>query len=396
MDLTQLGRQDGYALVLGDLVIDETIEADNLGVHRSEHTCHMRAVGDSEVKLGAAANVARGVKALGWKTMLATSMCGPEEEEELCPLLDAMAAAGMRINLCRPMRRVARRLRIRNRRMGDTWLRLDMDPPRRLTAPNTVAEYDRAWMAALTNMPDLPTPTPKSPAVIVVNDHGRGFMSDARSCMMRSLFPGVPRVVDPGPSDFARYLMTDSPTVLKFNAYQAADYLRLLFPAASDGGAVPEYGKKAFATVVVLRADYQRLDKTDGSELCELLTVVWQSLARSGAEMAAYLQRHALVMTCGAHGAVAAIADGENCLTLHSELTWSRPVTGLCDPCGAGDTFLATLATTLALDRTWQQGWTVSAMTEHLRVANTAAGMAVRVPGTAVISELGLREELAK
>ncbi len=298
--------------VLGDVILDQTTTVRVRGVSPENSAVLVSTVQRADYNLGGAANVARGVKALGGDVLL----LGYNNDRRVDALVDAGQVPHQ---FARPMKG---HTPVKNRivtednhyihRIDDEVDRFDMPPDFWPSEPNNPLRTALAEFL-------LPSPRTHRVGAVCLVDYGKGFFSPAacRSIMWHvdQVHESVkfPVIVDPGRT--GAWDRFGSPrTVFRANLAQAQRHFEGLRERGKGGAADPS-----------MFADYANKAR-----------VVAGNLAIGRTAFAA------VVLTLGPAGIAVAGRD--------ASVYVPAGATTAVDVCGAGDSVTAALATYLAAD----------------------------------------------
>ncbi len=296
-------------LVLGDIMLDRYWEGPTSRISPEAPVPVVRVEHITD-RPGGAANVALNIAALGSGVRLA-GHCGDDEMAD--SLQDMLAGAGVDCVLARqPGRSTTTKLRVISRHQQ--LIRLDFEEPAFLPlSPALAGELPRQLDGC---------------AVLVLSDYAKGAMSEPGTLIDIARQRGIPVLVDPKGSDFARY-----------------------------------------RGATLLTPNLQELESVVGA--CSTET----DLVTRGEQLMAELELQALLVTRGEHG-MTLLRPGLEELHLPAR---AREV---FDVTGAGDTVIAVLAAAFAAG---------ADITQAAALANIAAGIVVGKLGTATVSAPELR-----
>ena len=317
-----------HVLVLGDAMIDEYWWATSTRV--SPETG--KAIGLVEKithNLGGAANVAHNLTTLGGKAYLATVTGEDSDAGLLLKLLRQRGITPVVVN--DPFRTTTKKMRPMIRPEDGTYFggeRYDFETARPLTE-----ETSRLFVEKI-----LDTIKKEEIKAIAISDYGKGVLRSAkRDCSLIAAIAketNIPIIVDPKPP-FATY---EGGTIITPNRKEAQGYTQVL------------------------------LDDTHFSE---------SALYAASGALRTRLKVPNILITCGGKGIYFDDQEKQNLLPAHA--------IEVADPCGAGDTVLATLALSIASGLPLE---------EAAVLANLGGSLAVQKKGTATIDAKELEEIL--
>jgi len=305
--------------VVGDAMLDHFVwgSVDRISPEAPVPVVRVR---EETWKLGGAANVAAGIRALGADAMF-FGLCGRDEAASTLRRLlgeRGISPDGLVTDDARPTT-LKTRIIAHNQQVCRTDREHD-------------GAIDAACLAALVD--GLRGGGPFDG--IVLSDYGKGVLTDESlpALIRAAREAGVPLVVDPKRGDYAKYRGATSLTPNQREAEQACGH------AISDAA----------------------------------------DLGRAGRKLLAVTDADALLITRGEHGMALFLRDG-------GEHHLPAVATTVYDVTGAGDTVIAVYTTCLAAG---------AGHLEAARLANHAAGLAVRELGTAAVTLEQLRAVLPK
>lgn len=330
-------------VVMGDVIVDETAHVTVTRISPEDDSVLVADYKSLSVSLGGAGNVAANVKAMGVDTALVSSY----SDDRVLGLLQVAELSPASVFPVPSITSVKRRYVSQS---GRTLLRVDRD------VSDGPWETPRALYDSVDHLVFPPNRAFSDPRpILCLVDYGKGFFT--KRTLSTIMFKVdqlhessvMPVIVDPGRTGgWSRF---SSPrTIFKANLKQARQVAGRAQQDESPAGLL------LTAKLAVLRLNELKV------------------------------KFHTLVMTCGDKGCV--VVNNDNTKSVHLLPAF---VPHVSNPCGAGDTFMAAFARTLAWDDR-PLSWPV--LTNAAKAANYAAGLAVSRPGVAVITEKDLNPDL--
>ncbi|MGC8854384.1 MAG: bifunctional D-glycero-beta-D-manno-heptose-7-phosphate kinase/D-glycero-beta-D-manno-heptose 1-phosphate adenylyltransferase HldE [Halothiobacillaceae bacterium] len=298
-----------HVLIAGDVMLDRYWHGSTSRISPEAPVPVVRVEGD-EWRVGGAGNVALNVAALGAQATLAAPVGEDEAAQTLRTLLLAHKVTHHLVSVSHY--RTTTKLRVLSRHQQ--LIRLDFEEP----APKEAA-------AAL---PERVQQVLDQAGALVLSDYAKGALQQAQTMIQQARAQGVPVIVDPKGTDFARYC---GATVL-----------------------TPNLGEFE-AVVGVCASEHELIER--------------------GERLRDHLDLHALLITRSEHG-MTLLEQG------HPPLHLPARARDVFDVTGAGDTVVATLASALAAG---------VSLREATAWANLAASIVVGKLGTATASVEELR-----
>lgn len=332
--------------VLGDTIIDKEIVLNSLTENNEDPNALKANVKFKHITPGGAANVAMNAKSLGTFPVCFFTAPNLSEDYKIVKRTLERSDIGVGETGTAALPVVKYRMRLNIPYAGKPITRFDVDP----YSEGSVQDFDYGladfYMARLVE-------TVSNPVIFVVADYHKGFfnkenaqLNDARKeLVVLATKTKKLLVVDPGrflfsPSQSSWQHYESKSTVYKFNQHQALDYLK---------------------------AQNYPFDLSQLSPLA-----VYAEVEHRAAQGQYAFDYKNLIITFGADGYVTRTEDNS---LVHHYPPFRSPLP--FDVCGAGDTFLAGLASGLAEERD---------IVQACDFAQSAAGIAVRTRGTATVT----------
>jgi bifunctional ADP-heptose synthase (sugar kinase/adenylyltransferase) len=327
-------------VVVGDTILDRTVHCTVVGVSKEDDGCIVaRQAGGGVVSLGGAAHVAAQVRAFGGGPLFLTGVhVGCKHESDVDALLDRA------VGDYEAVRHAWGGTAVKTRYYSGSGLLFRLDE-----GPGTPGPSDGIVEAVDAALSDGD--------VLCVADYGKGLLPcpAGREIAQRAAAAAAV-LVDPGTTLFTEYTRGDN-VVLKLNLKQASRF----------SGEWPNYDQNVAYS-----------DEVYMAWCAEYVEYLWaiRDMVRCAC----------VVVTFGA-GGCAVFNVHEHDYTLVRSPRPSR----VCDPCGAGDTFLARLCVDTAAAA---KPLAIDTVIRNCERACLAAGIAVRSRGVTVVSGEEFEKEL--
>lgn len=203
----RFGHQDGWALVIGDLMLDRYLIGQVQRIS-PEAPVPVVLIKEQLERAGGAANVAANLASLGIKTQIAGCV---GQDNEANALIQLIASAG--INTQSVYRSPHRPTVTKTRVLGghQQMLRLDQE----ITSPFLTEESSALQALALQALD-------AKPSMVILSDYAKGVLTDAvcQSVITAANAHNIPVLVDPKGKDYSKY---HGATALTPNKREAAD-----------------------------------------------------------------------------------------------------------------------------------------------------------------------------